>query len=471
MTDVLPNTLIAENAALRSRVDQLEAALHLRDPLNGFSSAITDVLPDAISVADADGRMVYVNPACAALAGLTPADVIGRSIYELFPASLAGNLHAVIRRVADSGQPAVEEGVIHLPVGDVWIQSQLAPLVQANGRCLVAAIARDISGWVAAEEALRQRRAEIDLLYRAGRELGRTLDLTSLYRTLRTFIAELMPCDSLVISSYRAGEPIVCRYFWQEGVEVPVGAFPTIPLEEPGRGTQSIAIHTGESLLLADFQAHRRTATTAYLVEDDGTMVAPDAHPEDDDIARSALIVPLKLEETVTGVLQVLCKRLDAFSPHDLQMLEALAAQLAYAQANATLYARATAEVAARKLAEEEVQRSEARVQAILDNSLDIVALIDPRGGYEYISPTVANVLGYSPDEVRQMPVLALIHPDDAQGIRAAYQALVAAPGESRRVEYRARHQDGSWRWLENKLSNYKDHPLIHAFEYKGRPQ
>lgn len=101
----------------------------------------------------------------------------------------------------------------------------------------------DIAAHLAAEEELRRRTAELDLLYRAGREMGRSLDLVTIYRTLRSFASEPIPCNSLVGLSYRAGEPIVCRNFRLDGTELAVEELPPIPLEPPGRGTQSQVTH------------------------------------------------------------------------------------------------------------------------------------------------------------------------------------------------------------------------------------
>jgi len=340
----------------------------------------------------------------------------------------------------------------------------------------------------ALEAELATRSAELDLLYRAGRELGRTLDLATLYRTLRTLIAEQMACDALVISSYRIGEPIICRYSWQEGVEIPVDAFPPIPLEEAGHGTQSIAIRTGESLLLPDFQAYRRTAATSYLVDNHGNMLEPEPESEGIDIPRSALIVPLKMEDAVHGVLQVFSFRLDAYTALDLQLLESLATQLAYAEANAKLYAQATAELAARQVAEEAMrglyetleQRVRERTQvlesevaerrqaeAILhqredqlrllaDNTTDIIMRFTLDGIPLYVTPSVKAVLGYDVDELMCSQYGLMTHPDDMAHVRESLQEL-AQTGGPVRSEARLLHKQGYYVWLETVSKQIRD--------------
>jgi anti-sigma regulatory factor (Ser/Thr protein kinase) len=67
---------------------------------------------------------------------------------------------------------------------------------------------------------------------------------------------------------------------------------------------------------------------------------------------RSALMVPIKLEERVLGVAQVMSHRADAYADHHLRILEALMAQVAAASRNAFLYQQAREEIAERRRVE-----------------------------------------------------------------------------------------------------------------------
>lgn len=200
--------------------------------------------------------------------------------------------------------------------------------------------------------SLGEQSSVVGWLHRAGQELGQTLDLLTIYRTLRACLAEQMTCDGLMVSSYDAQEGIVCRYAWQDGIEQDVTVFPPLPLEEEGRGTQSLVIRSGQSLLLKDYLAYWRTAANAYIVGEDGQIDRSEPRADATDVPRSALIVPLMLQKKVTGVLQLFSYRLDDYTERDLQLVESLAVYLAAAQVNALLFARATAEIEARQRAE-----------------------------------------------------------------------------------------------------------------------
>ena len=85
-----------------------------------------------------------------------------------------------------------------------------------------------------------------------------------------------------------------------------VSGFPSIPLEAEGKGTQSIAIRSGQPLLIPDFQAQLKTARNSYSVNAETNEIESEAPAEEEDITRSALIVPLKMGDQVSGVIQVL---------------------------------------------------------------------------------------------------------------------------------------------------------------------
>ncbi len=87
--------------------------------------------------------------------------------------------------------------------------------------------------------------------------------------------------------------------------------------------------------------------------------------------------------------------------------------------------------------------------QLISENAADMIALVDGDGRRLYNSPAYQKVLGYSPEELKATSSNEQIHPDDRPRVlQAAEKARLSGQGE--RVEYRMRHQDGSWRTLES---------------------
>jgi PAS domain S-box-containing protein len=70
---------------------------------------------------------------------------------------------------------------------------------------------------------------------------------------------------------------------------------------------------------------------------------------------------------------------------------------------------------------------------------------------WEYVSPQIETLLGYSPEEWMASNSLwfEVIHPDDRERVLAE-EAAIAEPGGQLRSEYRVRRRDGEWLWLRD---------------------
>ena len=73
--------------------------------------AVIEATPDAIFVKDLDGRYVLVNEAVARFIGKSPADIVGKHDFELYPEENARRFVEADRQVLASGEPKAFEGV------------------------------------------------------------------------------------------------------------------------------------------------------------------------------------------------------------------------------------------------------------------------------------------------------------------------------------------------------------------------
>ena len=91
----------------------------------------------------------------------------------------------------------------------------------------------------------------------------------------------------------------------------------------------------------------------------------------------------------------------------------------------------------------------------------DVFVLLDAEGAVRYASGSVTRVLGYSLDEYLTRAPLALVHPDDVERAERLLSELMAEPNRTVEGEVRARHKDGSWRWLEVAGTNLLHDPNV----------
>ncbi len=111
--------------------------------------------------------------------------------------------------------------------------------------------------------------------------------------------------------------------------------------------------------------------------------------------------------------------------------------------------------------ADQALQASAERFQSLVQHSSDSMTILNADGTIHYQSPAITRVLGYHPEELVGMHALALIHPQDLPALQRELHACLATPGATLSVAYRARHQDGSWRYLESVGTSHLDHPAI----------
>jgi PAS domain S-box-containing protein len=108
-------------------------------------------------------------------------------------------------------------------------------------------------------------------------------------------------------------------------------------------------------------------------------------------------------------------------------------------------------DVTAARDAEAALRASEERFRSLVENAHDIIAVLDGRTGHiTYETPSLERTLGYAPGELAGQNALALVHPDDAERVAAEIAGATAEPGRTCHIEYRYRHRDGSWRYLES---------------------
>jgi PAS domain S-box-containing protein len=120
-------------------------------------------------------------------------------------------------------------------------------------------------------------------------------------------------------------------------------------------------------------------------------------------------------------------------------------------------------DITARRRAEELLRRNERRFRALIEHSSDVTVLAGADGTMTYVSPPLARVLGYAPQDVVGQPIAALIHPDDAGRVMETFGKIAREPGGREALQARARHKDGSWRWIDAVGINLLDDPDVES--------
>ncbi len=106
-----------------------------------------------------------------------------------------------------------------------------------------------------------------------------------------------------------------------------------------------------------------------------------------------------------------------------------------------------------------QLKASEARFRALVQNSSDIISVVNPEGKVSFQADSICRMLGWTSAD--DNAAWDRVHEDDIQTLRSALRQAWVAPGEHAAFVYRCLHADGSWRWLESTAVNRVDDPAI----------
>lgn len=271
-------------------------------------------------------------------------------------------------RSASAVIPLQEQGI---PLGAIQIHRPNGPAFQQEELDLLEGIAGVVSVGLVASHRLaveRFRLNQLNLVREVSAQIANALSVTELARRVTELIQQTFHYYYVAIFTLRENSSAL-RF---RASAMPKGARKgrrkKVALEvEIGQGLIGQAAAQGERILVPDV---RKDARYRFV----------DALPE----TRSEVVIPLKIEGRVLGVLDVQSDRVNAFHPNDLLVLEALADTIARAVEGARLYSDLRRRANQLSLI--------AEVSKSVSSSLDlhtlmrnVAALIHERFGYPHV--------------------------------------------------------------------------------------
>jgi PAS domain S-box-containing protein len=114
--------------------------------------------------------------------------------------------------------------------------------------------------------------------------------------------------------------------------------------------------------------------------------------------------------------------------------------------------------------AERQIAASEERNRALIENINDAIMLLDENFENIYQSPSVERIVGYVMDDGSSKLATDFIHPDDLPVGVEFFQNAMQSPGVAFQSQFRVRHKDGHYIWIEGTVMNLLHNKSVKAF-------
>ena len=115
------------------------------------------------------------------------------------------------------------------------------------------------------------------------------------------------------------------------------------------------------------------------------------------------------------------------------------------------------------------MQYSEEHFRALIENTNDLIWILDAQGNFTYASPSTQRILGYSPEDIMGMNAFDFVHPDDKETLSHRFNLRAESTVTAQATEHRFRHKEAYWCTLESISKNLLGHPSIKGMVINSR--
>jgi two-component system cell cycle sensor histidine kinase/response regulator CckA len=316
--------------------------------------------PEAITLLDAQGRVIRINSEFTRMFGYSAAESLGKKVDALIvPPDRHAESSAMDQKLARGQKVSVETKRRRKDGSLVDVSILGTPVNLGNGQVALYAIYRDIS---------ERKRAEAlsSALYRIAEKTSSAEDLSGFYAAIHSIVGELMYARNFYIALYDPGTQYLSFPYFIDEEDTPPAP------RRLGTGLTEYVLRTGDPLL----------ATPAVF---DGLVQRGEVNPIG---APSVdwLGVPLKVGNNSLGVVVVQSYTDNVrYGEKDKEILTFVSQQLASAIDH--------------RRNEEALRRSEARYRSLVQSAVYGIYRSSLEGRFLDVNPALVSMLGYQSAE------------------------------------------------------------------------
>ena len=378
----------------------VEKALAIsEESLRALFNAMTDVVLEL----DHEGRYVNIAPTSPDLLYKAQAEMLGKTLHDLFPLKEADKFLAAIHESLDKNIIVNIEYQLELKNKLVWFEARIAPKTKNT----VLFIAHDIT------ERKRARQIQ-EVIYNISNTAASTDDLEELISLIHKELGTMIDTTNFYIALYNEKKEMFSLPFFTDAQDKTI-TFPA------GKTLTNYVRKTQKSLLA------NKKVKVELEKSGDIELFGIDS--------KIWLGVPLKIEGKIIGVLAVQSYTDElAYTELDLKMLEFVSNQVSIS--------------IERKRIEIALKESEERFKQLVESANDIIYKLDANGYVTYVNPVTLKLGNYNEKDLIGINYLDLVHPDHYNDVKKFFRNQYIKKIKNTYKEFPIKTKSGSYVWL-----------------------
>jgi PAS domain S-box-containing protein len=120
-------------------------------------------------------------------------------------------------------------------------------------------------------------------------------------------------------------------------------------------------------------------------------------------------------------------------------------------------------DITERKKAELLIEESERRFRSLVQNSPDIITILEKDATIRYVTPSFYRLLGFSTAEVVGSPLYKFAHIEDVFILQQKISEMIKTPGLSDSISFKAYNSSGDWVILDARITNLLHDPSVNG--------
>jgi PAS domain S-box-containing protein len=358
---------ITERKHAEEALQQSEQKFSLLFEKSPFALALSR-MPDSV--------IVDVNEAFESIFGYTKSEALGKTSLELGINPDAEGRARILAALKENGSVQDLEVPLRTKSGEYHIMSVNLAHMNIQDQKFILNLTQDITDRKVNEKRIAKLTQLYLVLSQVNEIIVRTRDIHLLFMEVCRIVAQ---GDYPLVWIGQVNQQQVLPEAWAGSA---VDYLKQIKVEMEGEfstGPTAACIHENRSIINNDF------------------MINPAARPWCESALqfgfRASAAIPLHCQDRVIGALTLYASKPDSFDSEQINLLEALAADVSYAL-------DAIRQEQLQKKAEHALAESEARYRSLYENSLDGIILLMPDGSILAANPQACRLFGMSEAEL-----------------------------------------------------------------------